>query len=98
LSWIAGVVLSRLVEPRVVAEKLILAGGTPAIHLCSRAPGTHPLVLLAHGVTASKETLFRPGEALAAAAFDCYAVDLADMANRGFGFPNPNCCTSWIAS
>jgi hypothetical protein len=35
------------------------------------------VVLLAHGVTASKETLFRSGEALAAAGFDCYAVDLA---------------------
>jgi hypothetical protein len=77
LCWIAGVVLSRLVEPGVAVEKLILAGDTPAIHLCSRAPGSHPVVLLAHGVTASKETLFRPGEALAAAGFDCYTVDLA---------------------
>jgi pimeloyl-ACP methyl ester carboxylesterase len=34
------------------------------------------VALLAHGVTASKETLFRFGEALAAAGFDCHAVDL----------------------
>jgi len=77
LCWIAGVALSRLVEPGVAVDKLILAGDTPAIHLYSRAPGPHPVVLLAHGVTASKETLFRPGEALAAAGFDCYTVDLA---------------------
>jgi pimeloyl-ACP methyl ester carboxylesterase len=32
---------------------------------------------MAHGVTASKETLFRFGEALAAAGFVCYAVDLS---------------------
>jgi pimeloyl-ACP methyl ester carboxylesterase len=33
------------------------------------------VALLAHGVTASKETLFRFGEALAAAGFVCYAYD-----------------------
>ena len=77
MCCIAGVVLSRLVEPGVAVDKLLLAGNTPAIHLCSRAPGSHPVVLLAHGVTASKETLFRLGEALAAAGFDCYTVDLA---------------------
>ncbi len=70
-------VLSRLVEPGVTVDKVVLAGNTPAIHLCSRAPGLHPLALLAHGVTASKETLFRAGEALAAAGFDCYTVDWA---------------------
>ena len=32
---------------------------------------------MAHGVTASKETLFRFGEALAVAGFVCYAIDLS---------------------
>src|SRR5208283_2671766 len=50
---------------------------TPAIHLFSKTSGAHPVALLAHGVTASKETMFRFGEALAVAGFDCYAVDLA---------------------
>jgi pimeloyl-ACP methyl ester carboxylesterase len=36
----------------------------------------HPIALLAHGATASKETLFRFAEALAIAGFDCYAIDL----------------------
>jgi hypothetical protein len=55
---------------------VILAGYTPAIHLFPKTSEPHPVALLAHGVTASKETLFRFGEALAAAGFDCYAVDL----------------------
>ena len=56
---------------------MILAGNTPTIHLFPKTSGSHPVALLAHGVTASKETMFRFGEALAAAGFDCYAVDLA---------------------
>ena len=75
-SLIVGVLLSHLIEPGVRVEKLILAGYTPTIHLFPKTPGPHPVALLAHGVTASKETLFRFGEALAAAGFDCYAVDL----------------------
>jgi hypothetical protein len=70
-------VLAHLIEPGVGVEKVILAGYTPAIHLFPKTPGPHPVALLAHGVTASKETLFRFGEALALAGFDCYAVDLA---------------------
>jgi hypothetical protein len=75
-SLMVGVLLSHLIEPGVGFEKVILAGYTPAIHLFPKTPGPHPVALLAHGVTASKETLFRFGEALAAAGFDCYAVDL----------------------
>ena len=41
---------------------------------------------MAHGVTASKETLFRFGEALARAGFTCYAVDLPDGASTGLSF------------
>jgi pimeloyl-ACP methyl ester carboxylesterase len=56
-------------------EKVTLAGDTPALRLCSKMPGPHPIALLAHGGTASKEMLFRCGESLAAAGFDCFAVD-----------------------
>ena len=76
-SLIAGTLLAHFIEPGVGIEKVILAGNTPTIHLFPRTSGSHPVALLAHGVTASKETMFRFGEALAAAGFDCYAVDLA---------------------
>jgi alpha-beta hydrolase superfamily lysophospholipase len=75
-SLIAGVLLAHVIEPGVEVEKVTLAGYTPTIHLFPKAAGPHPVALLAHGVTASKETLFRFGEALGAAGFDCYAVDL----------------------
>jgi pimeloyl-ACP methyl ester carboxylesterase len=76
-SLIAGTLLSHLLEPGVGIQNVILAGNTPTIHLFPKTSGSHPVALLAHGVTASKETMFRFGEALAAAGFDCYAVDLA---------------------
>jgi hypothetical protein len=74
---IAGTLLAHLLEPGVGIQRVILAGNTPTIHLFPKTSGSHPVALLAHGVTASKETMFRFGEALAAAGFDCYAVDLA---------------------
>ena len=76
-SLIAGTLLAHLIQPGVGIEKVILAGNTPTIHQFPKTSGPRPVVLLAHGVTASKETMFRFGEALAAAGFDCYAVDLA---------------------
>ncbi|HTS17501.1 MAG TPA: alpha/beta fold hydrolase [Verrucomicrobiae bacterium] len=72
----AGVALSHRLEPGVRIEKLTLAGDTPAIRLFPASPGHHPIALLVHGWTGSKETLFRYGEALAAAGFDCYTIDL----------------------
>ena len=72
----AGVILSRRVEPGVGVEAVTLAGDTPALQFLPANPGPRPVALLAHGVTASKETLFRFGEALAAAGFVCFAVDL----------------------
>jgi hypothetical protein len=75
-SLMVGVLLTHLIEPGVGFEKAILAGYTPTLHLFPKTPEPHPVALLTHGVTASKETLFRFGEALAAAGFDCYAVDL----------------------
>src|SRR6185436_194923 len=55
----------------------MLIGNTPAIRLFPATPGPHPVALLAHGATGSKENLFRFAEALAAAGFVCYSVDQA---------------------
>src|ERR1035438_824422 len=70
-----GVALSHRIEPGVRGEHVTLAGDTPALRLLPAGRGPYPVALLAHGVTASKETLFRFGEALAAAGFVCYALD-----------------------
>ena len=72
----AGVILSRRVEPGVGVEAVTLAGDTPALQFLPTNSGPRPVALLAHGVTASKETLFRFSEAFAAAGFVCFAVDL----------------------
>jgi len=77
ISLGAGAALSRVVEPGVRVEKIMLTTNTPALRLIPATPGRHPIVLLAHGNGGSKETLFRYGEALAAAGFDCYSVDQA---------------------
>src|SRR5688500_61245 len=79
-ALILGTILSRVIEPDVRVEKVVLTGDTPAIRLPPATTGPHPIALLAHGSTGSKENLFRFGEALAAAGFDCYSVDQA-----GFG-------------
>ena len=72
----AGVILSRRVEPGVRVDAVTLAGDTPALQFLPADSGPRPVALFAHGVTASKETLFRFGEAFAAAGFVCFAVDL----------------------
>jgi len=72
----AGVTLSHRVVPGVSVQAVTLAGDTPALQFLPAGSGPHPVALLAHGITASKETLFRFGEAFAAAGFECYAVDL----------------------
>lgn len=74
---VTGVALSRVIAPGVRVEKIMLTTNTPALRLFPATPGPHPVVLLAHGNGGSKETLFRYGEALAAAGFDCYSVDQA---------------------
>lgn len=76
-SLVAGALLAHVIEPGLGVEKVILARNTPTIHVFPITSGPHPVALLAHGVMAQKETLFRFEEALAAAGFDCYAVDLA---------------------
>lgn len=72
---ITGVALSHRVEPGVHIQKVTLAEETPALEFMPVGSGPHPVALLAHGYAASKETLFRYGEALAAAGFICYSVD-----------------------
>src|SRR3954464_15814196 len=86
-SLILGAILSRAVEPGVRVEKIMLTTNTPALRLFPATPGPHPIGLLAHGNGGSKEMLFRFGEALAAAGFDCYSVDQA-----GFG-ESPQACS-----
>jgi pimeloyl-ACP methyl ester carboxylesterase len=72
---VAGLALSRLVEPGVRIQTVTLAGDTPALHFLPAGPGPHPVALLAHGFSGSKENLVCYGEALAAAGFECYSVD-----------------------
>lgn len=74
---VVGIVLSHWIEPGVRLEKIMLATNTPALRIFPATPGPHPIALLAHGNGGSKEMLFRFGEALAAAGFDCYSVDQA---------------------
>ena len=54
-ALILGAVLSRVIEPGVRVEKVMLATNTPAIRLFPAMPGPHPIALLAHGATGSKE-------------------------------------------
>jgi hypothetical protein len=76
-ALILGAILSRVIEPGVRVEKIMLTTNTPALRLFPATAGPHPIALLAHGNGASKEMLFRFGEGLAAAGFDCYSVDQA---------------------
>jgi hypothetical protein len=76
-ALILGAILSRVIEAGVRVEKIMLTTNTPALRVFPATPGPHPIALLAHGNGGSKEMLFRFGEALAAAGFDCYSVDQA---------------------
>jgi pimeloyl-ACP methyl ester carboxylesterase len=75
-ALILGAILSHRIESGVRVQKVTLAEKTPALEFLPAGSGPHPAALLAHGLTGSKETLFRYGEALAAAGFICYDVDL----------------------
>src|SRR6185503_2021994 len=77
VCFITGVALSHVIQPGVRVEKVMLTTNTPALRLFPATPGPHPIALLAHGATGSKENCFRFGEALAAAGFECYSVDQA---------------------
>src|SRR5207247_3094470 len=73
VSLILGAILSRAVEPGVRVEKVMLTTNTPALRIFPATPGPHPIALIAHGNTGSKENSFRFGEALAVAGFECYS-------------------------
>jgi hypothetical protein len=75
ICFVFGLALSHRIEPRVRVQKVTLAEETPALEFLPTGAGPHPVALLAHGYAGSKETLFRCGEALAAAGFICYSVD-----------------------
>ncbi len=75
ICFVFGLALSHRIEPGVRVQKVTLAEETPALKFLPAGPGPHPVALLAHGYAGSKETLFRYGEALAAAGFICYSVD-----------------------
>src|SRR5205814_7078453 len=85
-ALILGAILSRAIEPGVRVEKVNLTTNTPALRIFPATAGPHPIALLAHGNGGSKEMLFRFGEALADAGFDCYSVDQA-----GFGESPQRC-------
>jgi len=76
VCFVIAVALSHRIEPGVRVQKVTLAEETPALEFIPVGPGPHPVALLAHGYAGSKETLFRYGEALAAAGFNCFALDL----------------------
>jgi hypothetical protein len=75
-ALILAAILSRVIDPGIRVEKVMLTTNTPALRIFPTTPSPHPIALLAHG-GGSKEMLFRFGEALAAAGFDCYSVDYA---------------------
>ena len=77
VCFITGVALSHRIEPGIRIEKIMLTTNTPTLRIFPATPGPHPKALLAHGGGGSKEMLFRFGEALAVAGFDCYSVDQA---------------------
>jgi hypothetical protein len=90
VALILGAILSRMIEPGVRVAKIMLTPNTPALRLFPATPGPHPIALLAHGNGGSKEMLFRFGEALAAAGFDCYSVDQAGYGKSPQSCSRPN--------
>jgi pimeloyl-ACP methyl ester carboxylesterase len=81
-----GVILARTTEPGVTVTRVALSSG-PVIRISPVSSGTHPTALLGHGITASKETLFRAAEALAATGFDCLLVDFPGHGESSAAFP-----------
>ncbi len=75
VCFVTGVVLSHRIELGVNVQKVTFAEDTPALKFLPAGPGPHPVALLVTGYGASKEKLFRYGEALAAAGFVCFDVD-----------------------
>jgi hypothetical protein len=81
ISLGAGAALSRVIEPGVRVEKVMLATNTPALRIFPATTGPHPKALLAHGGGGSKEMLFRFGEAFAAAGLESSSISLSRWRN-----------------
>ena len=91
---VAGVELSHRVEPGVRVEAVTLAGDTPALQFLPTNPDPYPVALLAHGLTSSKEQLFRFGEAFAHAGFMCVVVDLPGHGESARRFSLAGCAST----
>ena len=74
VCFFCGLALAHRFESGVRVQKVTLAEDTPALKFIPTGAGPHPVALLAHGYAGSKETLFRYGEALAAAGFICCRI------------------------
>lgn len=74
---VAGAILSHRIEPGIRVQAVTLAGKVAALKFVPDAPEPHPVAVLGHGMSASKENMFRFAEALAHAGFVCYAIDFA---------------------
>jgi hypothetical protein len=57
-ALILGTILSRVIESSVRVEKIMLTRNIPALRIFPATPGPHPIALLAHGATGSKEISF----------------------------------------
>lgn len=73
--FIGGLILSHRVEPGVRVQSVTIAGGNPALEFIPTGFSPHPVAMLAHGYTGTKENFYCYAEALAAAGFLCYSVD-----------------------
>jgi pimeloyl-ACP methyl ester carboxylesterase len=76
VCFLAGIILSHHLAPGVHVEKAVLSGDTPAVKFVPAGAGPHPVALLAHGYSGTKENLFWYASALSEAGFVCYSVDL----------------------
>jgi hypothetical protein len=59
ICFAVGLALSHRVEAGVRVQKVALAEESPALKFIPAGAEPHPVALLAHGYTGSKETLFR---------------------------------------
>ena len=83
VGFVTGIVLSHRIGPGVRVQNVTLAEETPALEFLPAGSGPHSVALLAHGYASSKETLFRYGEAIAAAGFICFG-SLSRIGNKFF--------------